>query len=62
MVLARKRARREVDMLNGPLFGKIMVFAFSLMLTNVLQLLYNAADLMIIGQFSGSETHFFAKS
>lgn len=56
MVLARKRARREVDMLNGPLFGKIMVFAFSLMLTNVLQLLYNAADLMIIGQFSGSET------
>lgn len=43
-------------MLNGPLFGKIMVFAFSIMLTNVLQLLYNAADLMIIGQFSGSDT------
>ena len=43
-------------MLNGPLFGKIMVFAFSIMLTNVLQLLYNAADLMIIGQFSESGT------
>ena len=43
-------------MLNGPLFGKIMVFAFSIMLTNVLQLLYNAADLMIIGQFSGNDT------
>jgi putative MATE family efflux protein len=56
MMLARKRRRREVDMLNGPLFGKIMVFAFSIMLTNVLQLLYNAADLMIIGQFSGSDT------
>ena len=56
MILARKRRRREVDMLNGPLFGKIMVFAFSIMLTNVLQLLYNAADLMIIGQFSGSDT------
>lgn len=56
MVLARKRTKREVDMLNGPLFGKIMVFAFSIMLTNVLQLLYNAADLMIIGQFSGSDT------
>ena len=56
MLLAKKRARREVDMLNGPLFGKIMVFSFSLMLTNVLQLLYNAADLMIIGQFSGSDT------
>lgn len=56
MILARKRRKREVDMLNGPLFGKIMVFAFSIMLTNVLQLLYNAADLMIIGQFSGSDT------
>ena len=56
MILARKRTKREVDMLNGPLFGKIMVFAFSIMLTNVLQLLYNAADLMIIGQFSGSDT------
>lgn len=56
MILARKRVKREVDMLNGPLFGKIMVFAFSIMLTNVLQLLYNAADLMIIGQFSGSDT------
>ena len=56
MILGKKRARREVDMLNGPLFGKIMVFSFSLMLTNVLQLLYNAADLMIIGQFSESET------
>ena len=56
MVLARKRRAREMDMLNGPLFGKIMSFSFSLMLTNVLQLLYNAADLMIIGQFSGSET------
>ena len=56
MILARKRAKREVDMLNGPLFGKIMVFAFSIMLTNVLQLLYNAADLMIIGQFSESGT------
>ena len=56
MILARKRTKREVDMLNGPLFGKIMVFAFSIMLTNVLQLLYNAADLMIIGQFSESGT------
>jgi len=55
-MLAKKRSRREMDMLNGPLFGKIMAFSFSLMLTNVLQLLYNAADLMIIGQFSGNDT------
>ncbi|MBQ8497837.1 MAG: MATE family efflux transporter [Clostridia bacterium] len=51
-----KRASYEMDMLNGPLLGKIIRFSLSLMLTNILQLLYNAADLIIIGQFSGSET------
>ena len=56
MLLARRRKNYEIDMLNGPLFGKIMRFSFSLLLTNVLQLLYNAADLIIIGQFSGNET------
>ena len=56
MIRARKRANYEIDMLNGPLLGKILRFSFSLLLTNVLQLLYNAADLIIIGQFSESET------
>lgn len=56
MIRIRKRASYEMDMLNGPLLGKIIRFSFSLMLTNILQLLYNAADLIIIGQFSGSET------
>lgn len=56
MVFARRRKNYEIDMLNGPLLGKILRFSFSLILTNVLQLLYNAADLIIIGQFSGSET------
>lgn len=56
MIVARKRKNYEIDMLNGPLLGKILRFSFSLLLTNVLQLLYNAADLIIIGQFSGSET------
>ena len=56
MVFARRRKSYEIDMLNGPLLGKILRFSFSLLLTNVLQLLYNAADLIIIGQFSGSET------
>ena len=56
MIFARKRTNYEIDMLNGPLLGKILRFSFSLLLTNVLQLLYNAADLIIIGQFSGNET------
>lgn len=34
----------EIDMCNGPLFGKIISFAVPLMLSGVLQLLFNAAD------------------
>ena len=48
----RRRTSYEIDMTNGPLLSKIIQFSFSLILTNVLQLLYNAADLVIVGQFS----------
>ncbi len=55
MVLRRRRrANYEVDMTKGPLLGKIIRFSISLMLANMLQLLYNAADLVIVGQFSQS--------
>ena len=43
-------------MLNGPLFGKIMRFAVPLILTNILQLLFNAADVAVAGRFAGSES------
>ena len=44
----------EIDMCNGPLLGKILRFAIPLMLSGVLQLLFNAADIVVVGQFSGS--------
>ena len=44
----------EMDMCNGPLLGKILVFTFPLMLSGVLQLLYNAADVVVVGRFSGA--------
>lgn len=52
----RKRVNYEIDMTKGPLLSKIIRFSLSLMLTNALQLLYNAADLIVIGQLSGSDT------
>ncbi len=53
LLLRRKRrASYEIDMTSGPLLSKIIRFSISLMLTNMLQLLYNAADLVIVGQFS----------
>lgn len=42
-------------MCSGPLFSKILVFALPIMAMNILQLLFNAADMMVIGQFSGKE-------
>lgn len=46
---------REMDMTTGPLFKKMVVFALPIMAMNVLQLLFNAADMIVVGQFSGSE-------
>ncbi len=45
----------EIDMCNGPLLKKIMIFYFPLMLSGVLQLLFNAADIVVVGRFAGSE-------
>lgn len=44
---------RSVDMINGGLFKKIVVFTIPIMLQGLLQSVYNAADLVIVGQFSG---------
>lgn len=45
---------REIDMTNGPLLGKIVQFAIPLALSSMLQLLFNAADVIVVGQFAGS--------
>lgn len=45
----------EIDMCNGPLFKKIILFAIPLMLSGILQLLFNAADVVVVGRFSGNE-------
>ncbi len=46
---------KRVDMLNGPLLGPVILFALPLMLTSILQLLFNAADIIVIGKFSTQE-------
>lgn len=45
----------QIDMCNGPLFKKIIVFSIPLILSGCLQLLFNAADIIVVGRFSGSE-------
>ena len=45
--------RYEIDMTSGPLIPKIIQFSLPLMLTGILQLLYNAADVIVVGNFAG---------
>lgn len=45
----------EIDMCNGPLLGKILRFSIPLMFSGILQLLFNAADIIVVGQFTGSD-------
>lgn len=46
--------KRNVDMTNGPMFGNIVFFAIPLVLSGLLQLLYNAMDLVVVGRFAQS--------
>lgn len=44
--------RKRVEMLNGPLLGPVILFALPLMLTSILQLCFNAADIIVVGKFA----------
>ena len=42
-------------MCNGPLWNKILLFALPLMASSILQLLFNAADVVVVGRYAGKE-------
>ena len=43
----------EIDMTHGSIAKKLLLFSLPLMLSSVLQLLYNAADIVVVGRFDG---------
>lgn len=47
------RAKYRIDMVEGPLLRNIIIFAVPLMFTNFLQMLFNAADTIVVGKFAG---------
>ncbi|MBE7047771.1 MAG: MATE family efflux transporter [Ruminococcaceae bacterium] len=47
--------RRNIDIVNGSMPKKLISFAMPVMLTGILQLLFNTCDMIIVGQFSGSD-------
>jgi len=42
----------EIDMTNGPLAGKIILYTLPLIFTSILNLMFNAADMVVVGQFA----------
>ncbi len=44
----------NIDMVHGPLFSNVVRYTIPIILTGVLQLLFNAADLIVVGRFCGS--------
>ncbi len=55
MVATKKTRQREIDMLNAPFFKKLLLFAIPIMFTGLLQIIYNAADVIVVGRFAGKE-------
>jgi len=53
--LRKTGARFEMDMTTGALLPKVLMFSGPLILTGILQLLYNAADIIVVGRFAGSQ-------
>lgn len=50
----RKR-QYQIDMCSGPLWNKLLLFALPLIASSMLQLLFNAADVVVVGWFAGKE-------
>ena len=46
----------EIDMCEGPILGKVLIFTVPLILSGILQLLFNAADVIVVGRFAGSQS------
>ena len=47
--------RKQIDMVNGPLLKNMIMFAIPVMLASLIQIVFNALDLVFAGQFCGTE-------
>ena len=50
-----KTSKYEIDMCNGSIMDKLISFSLPLMLTSILQLMFNAVDIIVVGRFDGSQ-------
>ena len=50
-----KKNKYEIDMCNGSIMDKLISFSLPLMLSSILQLMFNAVDIIVVGRFTGSQ-------
>ena len=55
-MMSSKTKQYEMDMCSGPILRKMLMFALPLMLSSILQLLFYAADIVVVGKFAGDNS------
>lgn len=53
MIIQKSEQKYEIDMVHGPILRKMLLFTIPLMCSSILQLLFNAADIIVVGRFAG---------
>lgn len=53
---ARKGTQYKIDMCSGPILSKMLLFSVPLMCSSILQLLFNAADIVVVGRWAGDNS------
>lgn len=56
MLKNKAKQQYEMDMCSGPILKKMLIFAIPLMFSGILQLLFNAADVIVVGRFAGDNS------
>lgn len=51
-----RNKKYEIDMVRGPVLRKMLKFSLPLMLSSILQILFNAADIIVVGRFAGDHS------
>ncbi len=52
----RKKRSYKIDMCSGPIVSRLLLFTGPLVLSSVLQLLFNAADVIVVGKYAGDNS------
>ncbi|MDD3221284.1 MAG: MATE family efflux transporter [Clostridia bacterium] len=52
----KQEKRYEMDMCSGPILRKMLIFTLPLVCSSILQLLFNAADIVVVGRFAGDHS------